>query len=83
MFCYKCNRIYPGDDVFCIIEEHPNHDYKSGLEFPGVYIQPDFISFDEEKSLMNGIDAMNWDASQSGRRKQVKSYLKTPLTQFE
>lgn len=72
VFCYECNQIYPGDDVFRIIEEHPNHDNKSGLELPGVYIKPDFISFDEEKNLMNGIDGMSWDTSQSGRRKQVK-----------
>jgi alkylated DNA repair protein alkB family protein 4 len=31
----------------------------------------DFLSADEEERLMNGIDEMIWDSSQSGRRKQV------------
>ena len=39
--------------------------------FPGVRVIEDFISKEEEIALMEGIDEVPWDASQSGRRKQV------------
>lgn len=79
MFCYKCNRIYAGDDVSTVIAAHPEHNGDSGMEFPGIYIQTDFISPKEEKELMNGIDKLKWDASQSGRRKQVNNQCDTQL----
>lgn len=71
MFCYKCNRIYPGEHVDDVIESHPDHNAAEGLDFPGVYVQTDFISPDEEQALANGFDGLDWDISQSGRRKQV------------
>lgn len=72
--CYKCgDRIYRGDDVETILNEHPAHS-NEGLHFPGVYIQTDFISEQEEQLIMRGIDEMPWDISQSGRRKQVNIY---------
>lgn len=55
-----------------------NRPYKSPfnveytLSFPGVKIIQDFISEEEERDLMNSIDEVPWDLSQSGRRKQVK-----------
>ncbi|XP_046986175.1 alpha-ketoglutarate-dependent dioxygenase alkB homolog 4-like [Schistocerca americana] len=39
-------------------------------EFPGIYTQLDFLTPEEEAILINGIDEMPWDLSQSGRRKQ-------------
>lgn len=42
-----------------------------GIEFPGVFVMPDFLSPNEEKQLMTYIDSLQWDGSQSGRRKQV------------
>lgn len=55
-----------------ILKEHPNHQ-GNGLSFPGVYVEPDFITDEESKTLLNGIDSLPWDISQSGRRKQVNT----------
>lgn len=71
VYCYVCNKIYKGDDVKIVLDQHPLHANEIGLEFPGVYIQSDFLSENEEAALMRGIDEMPWDISQSGRRKQV------------
>ena len=71
VFCYKCNKIYAGDNVNATIASHPEHDNKIGIEFPGVFVSPDFISANEENALMTGIESLPWDISQSGRRKQV------------
>ena len=38
--------------------------------FPGIRILKDFVSADEEAALVAGLDALPWDVSQSGRRKQ-------------
>lgn len=54
-----------------VLEQHPLHSNETGLDFPGVYIQPDFLSTEDEARVMLGIDEMPWDTSQSGRRKQV------------
>lgn len=56
-----------------VIDQHPEHNHEEGIEFPGVHVQPDFITEEEEKNLMEGIDGMPWDISQSGRRKQVEN----------
>lgn len=32
--------------------------------------QPDFLTFDESKNLINNLDDLPWEISQSGRRKQ-------------
>lgn len=73
VFCYKCNKIYAGDNVASTIESHPEHDNQTGIDFPGVFVSPDFISPNEENMLMTGIDSLPWDISQSGRRKQVSN----------
>ncbi|XP_031617536.1 alpha-ketoglutarate-dependent dioxygenase alkB homolog 4 [Contarinia nasturtii] len=71
VFCYKCNKIYVGHDVTATIESHvKDHDKQTGIDFPGVFVLPDFISPVEENALMKGIDGLPWDISQSGRRKQ-------------
>ncbi|XP_059618529.1 alpha-ketoglutarate-dependent dioxygenase alkB homolog 4 [Phlebotomus argentipes] len=68
VFCYKCEKLVPGWDVDEVLQNHENH---SGcLDFPGIFVLPDFISETEETELMRGIDGMTWDVSQSGRRKQ-------------
>lgn len=73
VFCYKCNKIYVGDDVTITIESHPEHGTQTGINFPGLYVLPDFISPVEENALMTGIDSSSWEISQSGRRKQVRA----------
>ncbi|XP_055713522.1 alpha-ketoglutarate-dependent dioxygenase alkB homolog 4 [Phlebotomus papatasi] len=68
VFCYKCEKLVPGWDVDEVLKDHDNHS--NGLDFPGIFVLPDFISESEEIGLMRGIDGMPWDISQSGRRKQ-------------
>ena len=38
--------------------------------FSGIVVIPNFISIDEEAELINNLDELPWDISQSGRRKQ-------------
>lgn len=40
------------------------------VEFPGMYVQLDFLSTEECNEVMTNVDSMDWDTSQSGRRKQ-------------
>lgn len=54
-----------------VIDSHPDHNQNEGIPFPGVYVGPEFMSQVEEHELMEGIDNLRWDISQSGRRKQV------------
>lgn len=70
VFCYKCNKIYIGD-VSVTMAAYPYHDEQIGIEFPGIFVMDDFITPNEEKQLVAGIDSQLWTASQSGRRKQV------------
>jgi len=46
------------------------NDSNEILRFPGIHIICDFVSQEEEDSLIRGLDLLPWDASQSGRRKQ-------------
>lgn len=69
-FCSKCNKIFSGWDVEEIQREHPHHKGEIGLIYPGFFVIDDFITEEEENDLLNGIDDMPWDVSQSGRRKQ-------------
>ena len=45
-------------------------DPEKSFEFPGIRIINDFVSLEEEKSLVASLDELPWDLSQSGRRKQ-------------
>ncbi|RZF35459.1 hypothetical protein LSTR_LSTR014846 [Laodelphax striatellus] len=68
VYCCFCNKAWESDDN----SEHGNHPNHSGksINFPGVFIQLEFISQNECDELMNGLDSLPWDTSQSGRRKQ-------------
>ncbi|XP_038215635.1 alpha-ketoglutarate-dependent dioxygenase alkB homolog 4 [Zerene cesonia] len=68
VYCPFCCKAWSGWDIDSY-KQHPNHRGEC-LTFPGVYIQLDFISEDEENELMKCIDEVPWDVSQSGRRKQ-------------
>ncbi|CAG0918116.1 unnamed protein product [Notodromas monacha] len=68
VYCPHCNLAWPGWN-YDVFERHPNHEGTS-LKLDGVYIQLDFLTEEEEKLLVEGCDAMPWDQSQSGRRKQ-------------
>jgi len=45
-------------------------DPEKSFEFPGIRIIHDFVSLEEENSLVASLDELPWDLSQSGRRKQ-------------
>lgn len=68
VYCPFCNKAWPGWDADSY-KQHPNHE-GDPIDYPGIYIQPDFLSEEEEQELMKNIDEMPWDISQSGRRKQ-------------
>jgi alkylated DNA repair protein alkB family protein 4 len=40
------------------------------IQFPGIKLIRDFVSKEEEETLLRDLDLIPWDASQSGRRKQ-------------
>ncbi|XP_043246244.1 alpha-ketoglutarate-dependent dioxygenase alkB homolog 4-like [Amphibalanus amphitrite] len=68
VFCPLCRLAWPGWDGDSW-RSHPHHEGRP-LHYPGVDIVLDIISEEEERSLMSDIDAIPWDLSQSGRRKQ-------------
>ena len=43
-----------------------------GVPFEGVTVVKEFVSHEEEVSIMAAIDGQPWANSQSGRRKQVR-----------
>lgn len=65
-FCDLCNMAYVGGTA----DDHPNH-HGNTLEFPGIFIQRDFISPEEESDILEHIYKSPFVESQSGRRKQV------------
>jgi len=50
----------------CFSLENPNKT----VDFPGIKIIRDFVTPEEESTLISGLDELPWDFSQSGRRKQ-------------
>lgn len=68
VYCPYCNKAWKGWDINSY-KEHPNH-HGEPLSYRGVYIHLDFISELEEQILIDNIDEIPWDNSQSGRRKQ-------------
>ncbi|KAK4877539.1 hypothetical protein RN001_010045 [Aquatica leii] len=68
IYCPDCNLAWSGWDVNRD-QIHPNHTGTS-LSYPGVYIQRNFLTVKEEEYLIHNIDSVQWDLSQSGRRKQ-------------
>lgn len=67
IYCPQCKTAWPGWNVNDNL--HPNHKGQP-IEYPGIYIQCNFLSSDEETQLVNSLDQLPWDLSQSGRRKQ-------------
>ncbi|XP_014220058.1 alpha-ketoglutarate-dependent dioxygenase alkB homolog 4 [Copidosoma floridanum] len=68
VYCPHCDKAWPGWDI-SLYKEHPNHQ-GIHVDFPGTYIQLDFLNTDECDALINSLDSLPWDTSQSGRRKQ-------------
>lgn len=68
VYCPYCNKAWPGWN-YNEFKVHPNHS-GNPIDYPGVYIQMDFLSIEEANSLLKDLDSLPWDISQSGRRKQ-------------
>lgn len=73
-FCTDCRLCWPGwiDDNGESTESTQNgRDRLSPpLKVPGIEVYEEFLTRDEEASLVDGIDAHEWVGSQSGRLKQ-------------
>ncbi|KAB0795917.1 hypothetical protein PPYR_09978 [Photinus pyralis] len=67
VYCPRCNLAWPGWSPK--EQVHPDH-HGTPINYPGVYIQENFLSTEEEEDLLHEIDSVPWDLSQSGRRKQ-------------
>lgn len=70
-YCSYCNLLWSGWDAY-EYKNHPNHTGTS-YSFDGIFIEHEFITEEEETMLINNLDGMPWDVSQSGRRKQVSN----------
>ncbi|XP_058794155.1 alpha-ketoglutarate-dependent dioxygenase alkB homolog 4 [Phymastichus coffea] len=68
VYCPLCEKSWPGWDMNWY-KQHPNHP-GTPIDFPGVYIQLDFLKHHELQLLIKDLDSLPWDISQSGRRKQ-------------
>ncbi|XP_065207469.1 alpha-ketoglutarate-dependent dioxygenase alkB homolog 4 [Planococcus citri] len=69
VYCIFCDKVFAGQNADEYLH-HPNHRENGYQKVSGVYVFPEFITDDEEKQLIDDLDAMPWDISQSGRRKQ-------------
>ncbi|XP_012263823.2 alpha-ketoglutarate-dependent dioxygenase alkB homolog 4 [Athalia rosae] len=67
VYCPQCDKAWPGWNLDS--NKHPDH-IGEPIQYPGVYIKLDFLSEDEAETLIEDLDALPWDLSQSGRRKQ-------------
>ena len=74
IFCYKCNHIISSKNwnTFHVdtCDHCTVHNGSTAKRFNGVQIIPEFIDELEESELVNQLDLLEWDTSQSGRRKQ-------------
>ncbi|XP_018326312.1 alpha-ketoglutarate-dependent dioxygenase alkB homolog 4 [Agrilus planipennis] len=68
VFCPYCNKLWKGWNLGDI-QKHPYH-IGEHIPFNGIYIKLDFLNKEEEEFLLENIDSVAWDSSQSGRRKQ-------------
>lgn len=68
-----CDLIYPGWNENEYMN-HPDHYSSEFFRLPGISVMLDFLNDDEETDLLQAIDTIPWDVSQSGRRKQVSIY---------
>ncbi|KAF4525016.1 hypothetical protein B566_EDAN012123 [Ephemera danica] len=68
VYCPMCEKAWPGWD-WNDYKSHPNHKGQP-IEYPGVLVMENFLTDEEAEHLMSGLNALPWDQSQSGRRKQ-------------
>ena len=70
VYCHHNNKLIKGWDVDEILGSHCSHDALKKIDFPGVLVQENFISNDEQQLLMENEDRNQLESSQSRRRKQ-------------
>lgn len=70
VWCPSCNLLQKGWNTTDVLNDHQNHKFEHGLQYPGVLVQPNFITSEEGTQLMKNLDDIPWQGSQSGRRKQ-------------
>ncbi|XP_043490553.1 alpha-ketoglutarate-dependent dioxygenase alkB homolog 4 [Polistes fuscatus] len=68
VYCPYCDKAWPGWDIE-LYKQHPHHEGQP-IDYPGVFIQLDFLNTEETSTLMKLLDELPWEPSQSGRRKQ-------------
>lgn len=64
-YCPECDSCWPSWDG----QDHQSHSGEA-IYVDGIFILKDFLSEVEENQLLEGLDGLPWDTSQSGRRKQ-------------
>ncbi|KAH8298065.1 hypothetical protein KR018_005960 [Drosophila ironensis] len=69
-YCIQCELLQPGWATEAVQAAHSEHRREQGLPLPGILVQESFLSPEEGDRLINDLDALPWDISQSGRRKQ-------------
>ncbi|KAK2579294.1 hypothetical protein KPH14_008252 [Odynerus spinipes] len=68
IYCPHCDKAWPGWDIE-LYKQHPHH-IGDAIDYPGVFIELDFLSTEETTTLIKSLDKLPWEPSQSGRRKQ-------------
>ncbi|XP_016927592.3 alpha-ketoglutarate-dependent dioxygenase alkB homolog 4 [Drosophila suzukii] len=69
-YCVQCELLQPGWDTTKVQGAHGEHKKNEGLPLPGILVQEEFLTTKEGSQLLADLDALPWDISQSGRRKQ-------------
>lgn len=68
VYCPLCNKAWPGWNLNDWTS-HPNH-FGEAIDYPGIYIDLNFLTKENEDYLIRHLDQLPWELSQSGRRKQ-------------
>jgi len=70
-YCVDCDVAFSGKELIGICPKgNCNSNSNDNIPFIGIKVIRDFVSEVEEAELMTSLDSLNWDTSQSGRRKQ-------------
>lgn len=67
VFCPQCIKVFKSTKT---LRDCADHSTEIGQSFYGIRIIPEFVTPEEENHLIEGLDLLPWDQSQSGRRKQ-------------
>lgn len=68
LYCASCGKAWAEEST-----NHPDH-MGTSIDFPGIFLQRDFVTESEEKAIVEKIYQTPFVESQSGRRKQVQYF---------